>query len=231
MHRRPLLVLLHELTGSPGSTLTSAVFAALTRLGPDAPYIVSPYSPADSYWHDRAGQSANYKTKGAWGSYVVSEVIPRAIKLLHADPRRILIAGNSMGGFGALDIARLHLGLFCGVAAHSPSLFRSYSYEPPRSSDESGPDHFDSAADFARHDLFRTAATHRNLYGRAQVWIDAGNGDQHVALDQTLAQLLQEHGSHVQFHVWPGEHDAAYWNLHQDDYFHFYETALAHCVT
>jgi enterochelin esterase-like enzyme len=63
------------------------------------------------------------------------------------------------------------------------------------------------------------------------VWIDAGNRDQHVAADQTFAHLLQTDGTRVQSHVWPGEHDNAYWNLHQEDYFRFYATALAHCLT
>lgn len=226
---RPLLVLLHELVGAPSSTVTEAVLAALARLGPAAPDIVSPYSPAGSYWHDRAGRAPSYLTRGAWGSYVADEVIPRAITLLHADPRRIAIAGNSMGGFGALDIARLHPGVFCAVAAHSPALFGSYSSSTSISSTESAPGNFDNAADFARHDLLRAAATSPNLYGTAEVWIDAGNRDHHVAADRTLVHLLRTHGTHVQLHVWPGEHDNAYWNLHQEDYFHFYEIALEHC--
>jgi len=229
-HPRPLLVLLHELVGDPSSTLTQAVFAALARLGPEAPDIVSPYSPYDSYWHNRAGQPPNYETRGDWGSYVVKQVIPRAIALLHADPRRIAIAGNSMGGFGALDIARLHPGMFCAVAAHSPALFASYSYSIPTNSTESAPGNFDNAADFARYNLLRAAALSTDLYGQTQVWIDAGNSDMHVAADRTLARLLHEHGTRVQLHVWPGGHDNAYWNSHQSDYFRFYATELASCT-
>jgi S-formylglutathione hydrolase FrmB len=229
-HPRPLLVLLHALIGDPSSTLTQAVFAALARLGPEAPDIVSPYSPTGSYWHDRAGQPPNYETRGDWGSYVVNQVIPRAIALLHADPHRIAIAGNSMGGFGALDIARLHPGVFCAVAAHSPALFASYSYSYPTQSTESAPGNFDNAADFARHDLLRAAALGTDLYGHAEVWIDAGNRDQHVAADRTLARLLREHGARVQFHVWPGGHDNFYWNFHQRDYFSFYAAALGSCA-
>jgi enterochelin esterase-like enzyme len=229
MRRRPLLVLLHPLVDDWRSTLTDAMFAALARLGPAAPDIVIPYSPTDSYWHDRAGQPPNYETRGAWGSYVVSEVIPRAIALLHADPRRIAIAGDSMGGFGALDIARLYPGMFCAVAAHSPALFSSYSYSEPHSHTESAPGNFDNAGDFARHDLLIAAAAGLNLYGRTQVWIDAGSRDWHVAADRTLARLLRKDGSRVQFHVWPGEHDEAYWESHENQYFHFYATALSHC--
>jgi S-formylglutathione hydrolase FrmB len=234
-HPRPLLVLLHELIGDPSSTLTQAVFATLSQLGPEAPDIVSPYSPADSYWHDRAGLPPNYETGGDWGSYVISQVIPRAIALLHADPRRIAIAGNSMGGFGALDIARLHPGVFCAVAAHSPALFASYSSSAPTNATLtndtiSEPGNFDNAADFARHNLLRIAALSTDLYGHTPVWIDAGSRDPHVAADRKLADLLREHGTRVQFHIWPGGHENAYWNSHQGDYFRFYAAALASCT-
>jgi enterochelin esterase-like enzyme len=190
---------------------------------------VSPYSPPDSYWHDRSGTPPGYATRGAWGSYVVNEVVPLAIALLHADPRRIVIAGDSMGGFGALDIARLHPGVFCGAAAHSPALFSRYTYSTPLTHEESAPANFDNAADFSRHDLLRDASITSGLYGHTQVWIDAGNRDPHVAADRTLARLLGDHGTRVQLHVWPGEHDAAYWDSHENDYFRFYASALVHC--
>ena len=110
---------------------------ARIKLGPRAPDIVFPYGGADSYWHDRAD--------GAWASYVTREVIPQALARLHADPRRIAIGGISMGGFGALDIARLHPGRFCAAGGHSAALFTSGALSAAGA--------FDDAADFARHDV------------------------------------------------------------------------------
>ena len=53
---------------------------------------------------------------GAGARYVVREVIPADhAPLRHVDPRRVAIGGISMGGFGALDLARLHRGRFCAV--------------------------------------------------------------------------------------------------------------------
>ncbi|MGA2469804.1 MAG: alpha/beta hydrolase-fold protein [Solirubrobacteraceae bacterium] len=210
--RRPLLVFLHGKGGNQDSSLNDAMFAALARLGSRAPDIVFPYGGADSYWHNRAD--------GAWGSYVVREVIPQAISRLHADPKRVAIGGISMGGFGALDIARLHPGRFCAVGGHSAALFFSGG--------ESAAGAFDNAQDFARHDLIAAART-GNPYPGMAVWIDVGSEDPFRAADTTLAQLLRADGIPIQFHIWPGSHEMTYWNSHWNSYLQFYATALADC--
>jgi S-formylglutathione hydrolase FrmB len=210
--QRPLLVFLHGKGGDQNSGLNDAMFAALARLGARAPDIVFPYGGADSYWHDRAD--------GAWGSYVVREVIPEAITRLHADPDRIAIGGISMGGFGALDIARQHRGRFCAVGGHSAALWLSGG--------ESAAGAFDNAEDFARHDVIAAARTGDPYRGMA-VWIDVGTEDPFRAADTALARLLRADGSPVQFHVWPGSHETSYWNSHWSSYLTFYAAALAGC--
>ena len=209
---RPLLVFLHGYGANQDSYLSDAMFAALAQLGAQAPDVVFPYGGPDSYWHDRAD--------GAWGSYVVREVIPQAIARLHADPRRVAIGGISMGGFGALDLARLHPGRFCAVGGHSPALWVSGG--------ESAAGAFDDAADFARHDVIAVART-GTLAGSMPVWIDVGTQDPFRSADTLLAGVLRAHGQPLAFHVWPGGHDGAYWNSHWASYLTFYATALARC--
>jgi S-formylglutathione hydrolase FrmB len=210
--RRPLVVFLHGKGGDENSSIDSRLFAALASLGARAPDVVFPYGGPDSYWHDRAD--------GAWGSYVYSEVIPQAISRLHADPRRVAIGGISMGGFGALDIARLHPGRFCAVGGHSAALWVSGG--------ESAPGAFDDAEDFARHDVIAAARAGDPYRGMA-TWIDVGTLDPFRSADTTLAQELRADGQAVQFHVWPGSHELAYWDSHWGDYLRFYATALASC--
>jgi S-formylglutathione hydrolase FrmB len=209
---RPLLVFLHGFGGNQDSSLVATMFAALARLGTRAPDVVFPYGGPDSYWHDRSS--------GAWGSYVISEVIPQAIARLHADPTRIAIGGISMGGFGALDIARLHPGRFCAVGGHSPALFLSGG--------QSAAGAFDSAEDFARHDVV-AAARARDPYRGTAVWIDAGTQDPFLAADRVFVAALRADGHSVQFHVWPGAHDQSYWDSHYASYLPFYADALTRC--
>jgi S-formylglutathione hydrolase FrmB len=113
---RPLLVFLHG-RGADGeeSNANGAFFAALDSLGARAPAVVFPNGGESSYFHDRAG--------GRWARYVLDEVIPQAVRRLHADPGRVAIGGISMGGYGAFDIARLRPQRFCAVGGHSAALW------------------------------------------------------------------------------------------------------------
>jgi enterochelin esterase-like enzyme len=138
---RPLLVLLHGRGMKPSGLLSDAFFRALRRLGARAPDVLLADGGDHSYFHDRRD--------GAWGSAVVEEAIPAALARLHADRRRVAIGGVSMGGFGALDLARLHPGRFCAIGAHSPALSSGAGATAPGA--------FDDAADFARHDVVAAA--------------------------------------------------------------------------
>jgi enterochelin esterase-like enzyme len=211
--RRPLLVFLHG-KGDDGenSNLNDEMYSALAGLGARAPDIVFPDGSEDSYWHDRAS--------GEWGRYVIDEVIPQAIRRLHADPRRVAIGGISMGGFGAYDIARLDPTRFCAVGGHSAALWASGG--------ETAPGAFDDAEDFARHDVIG-AAQRTNPYPRKPLWLDVGSDDPFRTADTTLAHELQSKGDAVQLHVWPGGHEGSYWRSHWSAYLRFYSSALARC--
>jgi enterochelin esterase-like enzyme len=209
---RPLLVFLHGKGEDQTSNLVTPMFAALASLGTRAPDVVFPYGGADSYWHDRSS--------GDWGAYVIDEVIPAALHRLGADPSRVAIGGLSMGGFGALDLARLHPGRFCAVGADSAALWAQGG--------ETAAGAFDDAADFARHDVLAAARSHDPYRGLA-VWIDVGTLDPFRAADTQLDAELRADRQQVQFHVWPGGHDQSYWQAHWADYLRFYANALANC--
>jgi S-formylglutathione hydrolase FrmB len=208
---RPLLVFLHgHAPYDNNSQLTNQMFAALHALGPSAPDIVFPYGD-NSYWHNRAS--------GAWASYMFDEVIPKALTVLHADPRRVAIGGISMGGYGAYDLARLDPGRFCAVGGHSAAIW------PTLTSPNMDSPAFDNAGDFARNDVLAAAKANPELYGHAQLWLDVGAQDPYfISADRQLASIL-----HIQLHMWPGVHDFTYWNAHWGDYLGFYAHALATC--
>jgi S-formylglutathione hydrolase FrmB len=201
---RPLLVFLHGYGGTPSDTLSPAFVMALRRLGDRAPVVLLP-DGGTGWWHDRK--------EGPWGSYVLREAIPAALRRSGADRDRVAIGGISMGGFGALDLARIEPKRFCAVGGHSPAVLRR---------DESGFG-FDNAADYARHDLL-SLARRRSLYD-APVWIDVGNHDQLRPAAAQLTRELRNDGDDVSFHVWPGGHDGGYWDAHFADYLRFYADA------
>ena len=207
---RPLLVFLHG-RGDRGedSNVNDAFFAALRALGDRAPAVAFPNGGNHGYWHDRRG--------ARWGRYVLDEVIPRAMAELHADPKRVAIGGISMGGFGALDLARLHPGRFCAVGAHSPALWQNGG--------ETAPGAFDDAQDFARHDVIGAARRNPRLFGSLPVWLDAGTRDPFLPGDRALDAALGA----VRLHTFPGAHEGGYWRAHWRAYLRFYAAALARC--
>lgn len=203
---RGLLLFLHGRAGDHSAELSSAFFRAFNALGKQAPDIVFPDGGVHSYWHNRSS--------GDWGSYVLKEVLPAAIRALHADPHRLAIGGISMGGFGAYDLARVRPGLFCAIGGHSAAVW-------PKAAD-AAPGAFDNASDFKHNDVF--AFAHRGAYGKAALWLDGGARDPFHPYDERLAQKLG-----ITMHVWPGGHDSAYWWAHWPQYLKFYATALANC--
>jgi S-formylglutathione hydrolase FrmB len=207
--RPPLLVFLHGRGQHPEVLAGDGIYAALAGLGRRAPAVVLPDGGFQSYWHDRAG--------GRWGSYVLDEVIPAAVRRLHADPNRVAIGGISMGGFGAYDLAARAPGRFCAVGGHSAAIFPSAGVTAPGA--------FDDAEDFARNDVLATARSRGpSAFGDVPHWIDDGTLDPFHAADTEMAADL---GIHM--HSWPGRHDTDYWSAHFDDYLRFYARALARC--
>lgn len=212
---RPLLVFLHGRGGSADTyTGDEAMFGALAGLGARAPIIAFPDGDDHSYWHDR--------DTGDWGAYVVDEVIPQVARRADADPRRVAIGGISMGGFGAYDLALLHLGRFCAVGGHSPALWLSGG--------ETAPGAFDDAEDFERNDVIGAAQADPGAFGEVPIWNDAGDEDPFLSSSVQLTEALEAGGADLTAHVWPGGHERGYWDSHWGAYLRFYADALADCA-
>jgi enterochelin esterase-like enzyme len=54
------------------------------------------------------------------------------------------------------------------------------------------------------------------------VWLDVGEGDDLRGSSESLMARLDGGSTHVELHVWPGQHDRAYWRQHVADYLRFY---------
>jgi S-formylglutathione hydrolase FrmB len=204
---RPLLVLLHGRSSSPDSMAKKSFASALDDLGSRAPLVVFANGGDHSYYHNRAD--------GRWGSYILDEVIPATIRKYDLDPRRVAIGGFSMGGFGALDLARFRR--FCAVGGHSAAMWRSGGETPQGA--------FDDAEDFEQNDLIEAAAKNPRLYGKAKVWIDVGTDDPFRRADEELARRLEDE----RFVLWKGDHDFSHFERDAPRVMQFYADALESC--
>jgi S-formylglutathione hydrolase FrmB len=202
---RGLLVFLHGANSAPDSNLTQSLFNSLRSLGARAPVVLLVDGGTLSYWHDRRD--------GLWGSYVLREAIPAAAARSGASTRRVAIGGISMGGFGALDLARLAPERFCAIGGHAAALWFRGGDTPAGA--------FDDAEDFARHDLIAFART-RSLY-HVPVWIDVGRDDPFYETDVAFARALQGQGANVRLVVHGGGHSG--WSGRMNEYLRFYATA------
>ena len=143
------------------------------------------------------------RADGAWGSMVLREAIPAGIARTHA--RRIAIGGISMGGYGALLAGSRHS--FCAVGVQSPALWLGPG--------ETAPGAFDDAQDYERNDVFKLRPPH-------PLWVDVGASDPFH--DAALAYARR---ARVHAHVWPGGHDASFWDAHTPPFLRFFAHACA----
>jgi S-formylglutathione hydrolase FrmB len=166
---------------------------------------------AHSFYHDRRD--------GRWGSMMLEEAIPDAVRRFGTLHHRTAIGGISMGGYGALFLAGTNPRRFCAVGGHSAALWRTGA--------ETSPGAFDDAQDFARHDVQQLAR--RGAYAGMPVWLDVGSRDGFRPADLAFAKLLRTRGVNVRASVWPGGHEQSYWDAHMRAYLRFYVNALANC--
>jgi S-formylglutathione hydrolase FrmB len=208
-----LVVILHGRGRTPEGMLSDELFAALQDRGHDAPVVVFPHGGESSYWHDRES--------GDWASYVTDEVIPEAIERYDIPPDRVALGGMSMGGYGALEIALHDPQSFCAAAGHSPAIFPDW--------ESSAAGAFDSADDFAAHDLLRDVeGAGAEAFEGMPVWVDIGRDDPFLDATTRFTETLEENHP-VGGGVFDGAHDEAYWWSHMDDYIDFYATELEKC--
>lgn len=210
---RSLVLFLHGRDEDETSYLIDPMFRALSDLRTRAPVMAFPDGGGSSYWHDRDG--------GEWGSYVLFEVLPALIDRFDIDPRRVAIAGISMGGYGALNLARIAPGRFCSIAAHSPAIWENAG--------ETADGAFDDADDFGRNDVISFAGETPNPYAGLHVWIDAGEDDPFLESDRALEAALRSAGQNPRVQTAPGGHDSGYWDDNWEEYMTFYSRSLRNC--
>jgi enterochelin esterase-like enzyme len=140
-----------------------------------------------AYWHRRSDGTDAL-------ALVIDELIPAVDRELGALPRAIL--GWSMGGYGSLLAAERFPSLFRAVCAASPALWLTAR--------ESADGAFDSADDYAAHDVFANTGALRSLRAR----IDCGTDDGFINAARAFANKLPNAnpGSFA-----AGQHDGPYW--------------------
>lgn len=210
----PVAVMLPGRGGTGQDTMRSTllpdfVAQAVTERGTPA-FGLACVDGGDSYWHLRADGEDRM-------AMLADEFLPLVASRhgLGARGRPRAVVGWSMGGYGAILAGEQHPGTFAGVAAASAAVFLTYDEVL-----EVGSDAFDSAEDFAAHDVVAGAP---RLAG-TPVRIDCGRADPFFANDQMLADALPEAPSGEWFE---GCHTSESWRVVAPGQVDFLGAALA----
>ena len=196
----PVVYFLHGFWGSPSSFVDSFRLAdmadALIKGGSTRPFIVV-MPPGGPLVRHKQGEWA-----GAWESYVIHTVIPWTDSHLPTEtsPQDRAIAGLSAGGYGAVDMALRHLGMF-GAAESWEGYFTPF---------RDGPFVHASAADLAAHDPVLLVRKHAAAVRRDHLRFFLSTGPSHGVVKRVWTlQFAQELASlHIARRLWlllPGE--------------------------
>jgi enterochelin esterase-like enzyme len=189
----PVLISLHGVRGDNRQTFGDYLgldrFLAAAVDAGAAPFAIAAIDGGNSYWHARSSGEDSART-------VIEEFLPLlASRGLMTD--RIGLFGWSMGGFGALDIARtLGKARVAVVVAESPAMWATAGGTPAGA--------FDDPADFAAHN----PAGHQAELDGIPIRIDCGLGDGFypVVRDYVAGFSTPPEGSFE-----AGGHNTAYW--------------------
>ena len=217
----PVVLLLHGVYGSHWAwALKGGAHRTAARLvseGAIRPMVL--VMPSDGLWGDGSGYLP-HRTQD-FERWIVEEVpwVARLASPACSAESPLLIAGLSMGGFGALRLAAKYPGRFAAVSAHSAAT------------------HFDQLQAFVEeHPASFTVLEEdrsvldqmlRNRNGLPPIRFDCGREDVLLEGNRKLHDALDAAGVAHVYEEFPGGHEWSYWTEHLADTLRFFERCLA----
>jgi putative tributyrin esterase len=157
----------------------------------------------------------------AWESAIIKDLIGYVDTMFHTRKERQgrLLAGLSMGGYGAIKFALKYSEMFCGAVSHSGAM--AFAHRPL--TPDAYPERNKFIAEFARvvgenpvdgpNDLY--ALAHSIAPGlRPALRIDCGTDDFLIEDNRAFHAYLEEMGYAHTYLEFPGAHTWEYWDEH-----------------
>jgi enterochelin esterase-like enzyme len=213
--RYPVLYMLHGAGGNYTEWTDSFLPEQIDRLieaNEVEPMIVVMPDDGESTYY------ANWDNGPRWGDYIADDVVNTIDQRYRTltGPSERAIGGLSMGGLGALNLALQHPDIFGVVGSHSPSV--RLTPDPAL--------WFLTGQNFWEHNPI-WLAEHAPGLESLKIWLDVGTDDVWLPNVEVVHTALDTEGLTVDYHEFPGPHEAEYWIAHVPDYLHFYSAALA----
>ena len=215
--RYPVVYQLHGVAGDANEWIAIGTPDAADQLIGDGTIrpliVVFPYGDASYYVNANHGGPR-------WEDHIVGEVVQEVDATYRTLARREsrAVAGLSMGGDGALQLAMRYPDVYGVAAAHSPSTRLLFEHAAAAA--------YRDEAFFRAHNPYWLAQTATGLE-RVSFWIDIGDEDHWRWNTRAIQATLAARGIPHRFTVLPGRHEGEYWVEHVGLYLRYYDSVLA----
>ena len=208
VRRYPVLFLLHGLYGSYEDWTKRT---KLEEYSAATEYIIA-MPDADNSWYTNWYKDPQNK----FGDYLLQDFLPEIEKHYRVTSGRQnrVIAGLSMGGYGALKMGLLHPDMFRIAASFSGALNPTTdmaSQHPdfaPQLTKVYGPPDSPTRSE---NDLLKIAAS-ADSHSAPYFYLDCGTDDPFFATNRDFTSLLRARKFAYEYHELPGNHNWVYWN-------------------
>jgi putative tributyrin esterase len=205
LQRVPLLLLLHGVYGCQWNWWLNAdlntIAMEMLRDGTTVPLMIA--MPSDGLWGDGSGYVSH--AHADYERWIVDD-IPRCLRELFPQlhPQKFLLAGLSMGGYGALRLGMKYASQVQGISAHSSiTKVEQLSHFIPYAAQV-----FQYAGDVDTDLLHWAKVNHDTL---PPIRFDCGTEDPLIDPNRALHRALTELGVPHVYEEFPGGHDWQYW--------------------
>ncbi|MGD0479928.1 MAG: alpha/beta fold hydrolase [Terracidiphilus sp.] len=201
----PLLILMHGVYGSHWNWAllgnVPGIAAEMMRAGTIGAVAIA--MPSDGLWGDGSGYVVHRELNAE--SWIMDDV-PACVQavLPGVQLERLYLAGQSMGGFGALRLGAKYASRVAGISAHSPVTcladLMQHVEEPLREYQAAG-----------KRDTEILYWMRRNRAQLPAIRIDCGTEDALLGSNRALHKALLKDRTPHSYEEHPGGHDWAYW--------------------
>lgn len=232
--RYPIVIFLHGLFNDEKDWQDRGIQEKLDELrstGKVGEYIIAiPYG-ANSFY-------LNAKNGLRYEDAIVKDFIPFIDKTYRTNPKNRMIAGISMGGYGALMIAFKHPEMFVGVAAHCAALFEELPKAPTSPKDARGKYRYEIATElygkpldlehFQQNNPLFLAKINQEKIKKLKIYFDIGKQDRYgfETANQQLNEILTKANVKHEFNFVEGEHGWSFLLARSEPAFIFYWNTL-----
>jgi putative tributyrin esterase len=215
-HKYPVLYLLH---GHGGNYKSWSTIIDLQKLADEYQFLIVCPDGLKKSWYINSPQQDSIQ----YEDFFLKELMPAIAKKFAEDSSKILISGNSMGGYGAMWLFLKHPDLFLSAGSTSGVLNLRYSANKKTLSYLLGA----YSEDNTLFDDYSPINLLKNIAGTAkEIIFDSGTEDYLYITSQQFRQKCDELKIKATYIAQPGAHTGNYWSKSILQQFEFFKAIV-----